>query len=531
MLGRKDSSCRDTYQNGRSTLRRSDIVRRVLTALTCAPLLLLALPGVADAKPSTTGLTLTPRVKALRATWSVTGVTQAQPLVGWRISWRPVTEPTSKWTTVKPDLAASAREDIVTQLGARPYEIRVLPRYEELEATKSGGAQIAVATPLADQAGPALGRVKYRAATGKSGKIESWDQYDAAEWEPWIEQHVAYLKGYPTRPVASSTRWLDIGLPPSTIIQAYFDWDNEDTEGGPFAPLNAERRSSFIANRVQGTIAAGYSGIWLDDINWHSLYRNNNQSDTFEPEFKEQLALIKDIRSNIGAKKLLTINSQFFDTAEYILGLTGTETERKVIREAFQEADLGTKEFGISNLDTATEYKRFFEWVAYLHEHGTQVEMAPTTTEEAINPQLFRKEHQFNLATYLLFNAQATGLKVGRQALGGDFVGGMEMTPTPQGNTNPSIAGSPKPKKRTFWRGYELDLGVPVSGEAGNYKRESSGLWVRSFSSGIVYALEPGAAAVKVPALPRELEKIDGTKLAPGSRPELKASEGLVLIG
>jgi hypothetical protein len=34
-----------------------------------------------------------------------------------------------------------------------------------------------------------------------------------------------------------------------------------------------------------------------------------------------------------------------------------------------------------------------------------------------------------------------------------------------------------------------------------------------------------------VPALPRELEKIDGAKLAPASRPELKGSEGLVLIG
>jgi len=243
------------------------MVPRALAALTCAPLLFLAIPGVANAKPSTTGLTLTPRVKVLRATWSVTGVTEGQRLIGWRLSWRPVTEPTSKWTTVKPELAASTREDIVTQLDARPYEIRVLPRCEELEATKSGGAQTAVATPLADEAGPAFGKVKYRANTGKSGAITSWDTYDAAEWEPWIEQHVAYLKAFPTRPVASSTRWLDIGLPSSMIIQAYFDWDNEDSEGGPFAPLNAERRSSFIANRVQGAIAAGYSGIWLDDVN------------------------------------------------------------------------------------------------------------------------------------------------------------------------------------------------------------------------------------------------------------------------
>jgi hypothetical protein len=47
-------------------------------------------------------------------------------------------------------------------------------------------------------------------------------------------------------------------------------------------------------------------------------------------------------------------------------------------------------------------------WVSYLHEHGTQLEMHPTNAEEAVNPALFRKGHQFNLATYLLFNAQAT---------------------------------------------------------------------------------------------------------------------------
>jgi hypothetical protein len=506
-------------------------VRRVLTALTCALLLLLAVPGAAEAQPSTTALALTPRVKVLSLTWGVTGVTGEQRLIGWRVKWRPATNPASQWTTAKPDLPANAREDIVTQLQSRPYEVSVLPRYEELGAKKSGRAQTAVATPLADEPGPAFGRVKYRAETGKSGQIGSWDKYDATEWEPWIERHVAYLKAYPTRPTASSTRWLDIGLPPSTIIQAYFDWDNEDSEGGPFAPLNPTRRASFIANRVEGTIAAGYSGIWLDDVNWHTNYRNNKQSATFEPEFNEQLALIKDIRSNIGANKLLTVNSQFFDMAEYILGLAGTETERKVIREAFQETDLGAKEFGTSNLETPTEYKQLFEWVEYLHAHGTQVEMCATSTEEATNPQLFRKEHQFNLATYLLFNAQATSLKAGRQALGGDFVGAKEMTPMPRGITNPTIAGSPTPKKSRFWRGYELDLGTPASGEAGKYKRESSGLWVRSFSSGIVYALEPGAAAVKVPALPRGLEKIDGTKLAPGSRPEVKGSEGLVLIG
>ena len=486
---------------------------------------------VSQTKPSTSGLTLTPRIKVLRATWSVTGVGEGQRLIGWQRKWRPVTEPELAWTTVTPDLPASAREDIVTQLDVRPHEISVLPRYEESGTKKSGVAQTAVATPLKDEPGLDLGKVRFRAETGLSGKVASWDKYDLVEWEPWIEKHVPYLKAYPTRPAASSTRWLDIGLPPSTIVQGYWDWDKEDLEGGPFAPLNAERRSSFITHRVEGTIPAGYSGIWLDDINWHTFYRNNKQSTAFEPEFKEQLELIRAIRAKIGAGKLLTINSQFFDVEEYVLGLTGTETERKVIREAYAEADFASKEFGISNLTSAATYKQLFEWVGYLHEHGTQLEMHPTNAEASVNPGLFRKEHQFNLATYLLFNAQATALKSGRQSLGGDFIGGKEMTPSPGGNTDPSIAGSPEPKARRFWRGYELDLGTPVAGEGGKYKRESSGLWVRSFSSGIVYALEPGAAAVKVPALPRMMETVGGTKLAPGSRPELKASEGLVLIG
>src|SRR5207237_150584 len=70
---------------------------------------------------------------------------------------------------------ANAREDIVTQLESRPYEVSVLPRYEELGAKKSGRAQTAVAIPLADEPGPAFGRVKYRAETDKSGQIGSRD--------------------------------------------------------------------------------------------------------------------------------------------------------------------------------------------------------------------------------------------------------------------------------------------------------------------------------------------------------------------
>ena len=514
-----------------ATRSRGRARRRGLIALIAASLPLVVTPGVAQAKPSTTGLTLTPRVKVLRASWGVTGVTASQHLVGWRLKWRPVTEPASKWKTVKPDLAAAAREDIFTQLDVRPYEVSVLPRFEELGSIKSGATQTSIATPLSDGPGLDFGKVRFRAETGSPEGFPSWDKYDEPQWEPWIEKHVPYLKVYPTRPVASSIRWLDIGLPASTIIQAYFDWNNEESEGGPFAPLNPTRRASFIANRVGGSMSAGYSGIWLDDINWHVLYRDNKQSIAFEPEFKEQLELIKAIRAKIGAGKLLAVNSQFFDVEECVLGLAGTEAERKVIREAYEETDLAVKEFGISNLSDATDYKRLFEWVGYLHEHGTQVEMARTWTPESNNAALFRKEHQFNLATYLLLNAQAAKLKTGRLSLGSDFVSGKEMAPMPKGDTDPSTAGSLQPESKRFWRGYELDLGTPLAGEAGTYKREASGLWVRSFASGIVYALEPGAAAVKVPTLPREMEKIDGTKLAPGSRPELKASEGLVLLG
>jgi hypothetical protein len=115
--------------------------------------------AVEQAKPSTTGLAVTPGIKVLRATWGVTGVSGEQRLVGWRLKSRPVTAPVSKWTTVTPDLPAGEREDIFTQLEARPYEISVLPRYEESGTQKSGVARTAVATPLKDEPGLDLGKV------------------------------------------------------------------------------------------------------------------------------------------------------------------------------------------------------------------------------------------------------------------------------------------------------------------------------------------------------------------------------------
>src|SRR2546421_12451607 len=107
-LGRRGAYRGEGGQHG-----RQGHMRRALTGFVGGALLLLAIPGVAEAKPATTGLALTPRVKVIRATWSVT---ESQRVIGWRLKWRPVTEPASKWTTRKPDLPASAREDIFTQL-------------------------------------------------------------------------------------------------------------------------------------------------------------------------------------------------------------------------------------------------------------------------------------------------------------------------------------------------------------------------------------------------------------------------------
>ena len=150
------------------------------------------------------------------------------------------------------------------------------------------------------------------------------------------------------------------------------------------------------------------------------------------------------------------------------------------------------KEFGVgpdAGITTASDYKEFTEYVDRLHEKGIHVIMAGDVGTVPVE--------EYNLATYFLNND------------GGDYINTPEESP------------------ENWWPGNDVNLGSAVSAR----ERDSSGLWKREFTGGLVYTVEPGADSqtVKLPTGKRwfdiEHNEVTEVTLAPGTGAVL-TSEG-----
>ena len=142
-----------------------------------------------------------------------------------------------------------------------------------------------------------------------------------------------------------------------------------------------------------------------------------------------------------------------------------------------------------AGITTASDYKEFTEYVDTLHEKGIHVVMG---ADVGTVP-----DEEYNLATYFLNND------------GGDYINTLDESP------------------ENWWPGNDVDLGSAVSGR----ERDSSGLWKREFTHGVVYTVEPGASSqtVTLPGGKRwfdvEHKEVTEVTLAPGTGAVL-TSEG-----
>ncbi|MGO8904290.1 MAG: hypothetical protein ACLQMH_01535, partial [Solirubrobacteraceae bacterium] len=126
------------------------------------------------------------------------------------------------------------------------------------------------------------------AITGSAGRpnyrLDTASYFDpfAADTK-WLQEHVATIKGYP--PFAN--RYVASGIP----VIGYHD---PATEGD--APLTPANVSSILA-KVLADRANGYAGVFVDDVNWGTGYRDGSQSHTLEPEAHEEADLLEAIRA------------------------------------------------------------------------------------------------------------------------------------------------------------------------------------------------------------------------------------------
>jgi hypothetical protein len=157
------------------------------------------------------------------------------------------------------------------------------------------------------------------------------------------------------------------------------------------------------------------------------------------------------------------------------------------VARALSKVNLVDKEFGVeprSGINSAADYASFFRYVDALHAKGIHVVMAGQANDV---PTM-----EFNLATYFLLND------------GSDYVNSGDQSPA------------------NSWAGFSVDLGEATSAR----ERSAAGVWRRSFSHGVVFTLEPGAATQTI-VLPAPMRTVSGETV---SSVTLTASHGVVLL-
>jgi hypothetical protein len=262
-----------------------------------------------------------------------------------------------------------------------------------------------------------------------------FNPFAGAPYAPWVRAHVDLIKGYPA--FADTFPGL-FGLP----VIGYHD---PATEGQ--APLGANEVEAYVA-KVQRDVAHGYAGVFIDDANWSSPFPPS-------PGPPVNLAHLIEAVRVAAPHALIEVNSQFHDIWPLIQG--GNPELARVL----SDIDEVCVEYGVgptSGINTPGEYAEFMRYADTLHSKG--IGLTLTGDREHVDVPTM----EYNLATYFLIND------------GRDHVNGTEQTP------------------EHWWSGFNVNLGNAL----GRRDRLPSGLWIRKFTGGAVYTLEPGAATQTV---------------------------------
>lgn len=314
--------------------------------------------------------------------------------------------------------------------------------------------------PVADQ-----GAVKYRLDAASY-----FGAFGNVGYASWIKERISMIKGYPP---ASDAYVPLFGLPVIGYHDAAFE---------KLAPLTEATIQAYV-NKVRRDASVGYSGTFLDDVNWSPGYRDGSQSRSSEPEQSELASLIEATRRAI-PDGLIEINSQYNDIWPLI------KAHDPYVERALADVNLICKEFGVgptAGISSGDDYAEFFQFVEYLHARGIHI----TMTGDRLYNDVATME--YNLATYFLIND------------GGDYVTGTKLTPL------------------HWWAGFDVNLGSAV----GPRERSPTGVWKRRFSGGVVYTVEPHAPTQTI-GLATTMSSAEWGSV---SSITLSAGQGAVLVG
>jgi putative glycosyl hydrolase-like family 15 (GHL15) protein len=219
-------------------------------------------------------------------------------------------------------------------------------------------------------------------------------------------------------------------------------------------------------------LAAGYRGIFIDDVNMAERVSNGDGVFTTPVDPMTHQPIDEAGWQHRMARFMAQVRAAFPHTeivhnVIWPVGDATPDLRRELNAATYIELERGFNDSGIVGGSSKFGFRTLLAFIAHRHAAGQGVilDAAPTSTAGRL----------YGLAAYFLVSN-------GKDAIADD------------------AAGTPD----TWWHGYDVQLGAPRT-----YRYRNQGVWRRDFARGVVLVNEPGAPAARV-TLPRGLRVLDG---------------------
>jgi putative glycosyl hydrolase-like family 15 (GHL15) protein len=251
---------------------------------------------------------------------------------------------------------------------------------------------------------------------------------------------------------------------------------------------NPAFRSWWIAS-AKAKLAAGYRGLFIDDVNMAQRISNGNGTYTLPVDPRTGQPMDETAWQHYMADFMSQVRAalpgvELVENSIWTVGDGSADLRKQLDSADYVEVERGFNDAGIVGGSSKFGWETLMSFIDHRHAAGRHVVLDGYADTDA--------GRLYGLATYFLVND------------GGD-----------------ALANDAQTLPDSFWSGYDVDLGASV----GN-RYQSAGVWRRDFSGGLVLANEPGAPTRTVTVGPgyHDLDGVARTSVTLG------AASGAVLV-
>jgi hypothetical protein len=314
-----------------------------------------------------------------------------------------------------------------------------------------------------------------------SSGFDEWTRSPTPEQQEWMREHyfrmLTYSSYFDSRLSWYPTAWVYKDAyavyGDSEILTQHPDWVLKDAAGnrlyipygcsGGSCPQfaadfgNPQYRQWWI-NRLESTMAEGYLGVWVDDVNmlWRVGDGNGDSVTPIDPRTGTPMTLddwrrymaefMEEIREAFPEKEIVHNAIWYADSDDPYV-------QRQMRAADFINLERGATDRGIRGGGGRYGYETFLAYIDQVHAMGNFIVLDDDDSDTDA-------EWVYELATYLLVKS------------GDDMIGADEI----RTRINPE----------NFWEGYEIEMGDPLGG-----RYQTDGLFRRDYQCGTVVLNQP----------------------------------------